>query len=89
VDLTFVLLPHDTLLRSRINSNTDLASHHNPNDIQQNIELTESLLNEMCAIKPTAKDEKDDKKNNNQTMKLKEHPHEKDIRAMSSKLFYW
>jgi hypothetical protein len=83
VDLTFIVLPNDTELWSRINENTDLASHHNPNDILQNIELTESLLNEMCAIKQIAEDEIDDKKKN-LPMNLNEHPYGKGIRAMSS-----
>jgi hypothetical protein len=90
VDLTFVVLPHDTKLWSRINANTDLASHDNPNDILQNIELTESLLNEMCTIKQISEDEKkNDKNNNNQNqmmnMNMNDHPHGKDIRVMSSK----
>jgi hypothetical protein len=82
VDLTFVLLPHGTLLWSRIDAKTDLASHHNPNDIQQNIELTESLLNEMCGIKQQTVE---DDKNQNQPLNLKEHRYGKGIRALSSK----
>jgi hypothetical protein len=82
------MVPHNTLLWSRINANTDLASHHNPNDIQQNIELVESLMNEMCAIKPTVEEAKDKKNNHqNQPMTMKDHPYGKDIRAMSSKCY--
>jgi hypothetical protein len=48
VDLTFVILPDDSLLWSRINANMDLASHHSVDNIASNVLLMESMLDEMC-----------------------------------------